>query len=120
MFIQSSITKNVLKIFEYLKRHKLIENKTEFCNRIAYELASFDKVQAGLRDFPDEKIHALVRAFYVNVNFILTGNGKMFYIYKPKMKILVKDIAVISVKNKMIIEYTTLENVSSTIEFIMN
>jgi hypothetical protein len=120
MILQSNITKNILKVYDYLESNKLIKNKTEFCNRVGYDIFSFSKVQTGERDFPENKIHSFIMAFYVNINFVLTGKGKMFYIERPITQIAVKNVALASVKNKLIVQYTSLENITSTIEFVMN
>ncbi|MBN1971686.1 MAG: hypothetical protein JW870_20150 [Candidatus Delongbacteria bacterium] len=120
MSLNEERTQNILKVYQYLHKKKLVEDKADFCRQIGLTTTQFGRIQAGEDYFPDDNERKLVGVFHVNVNFIYHGRGKMIWANNPVRQIGVVDKAVKKDKKKLLGKFRSLENTDGDIDLNMN
>ncbi len=90
--------KDVGKRLKYLREFVLEMSQAEFSDKLGIKRNSLSNYERGIREMNYELLMKLKNIFGVNINWLLTGEGKMFIQEKDKKEEKEKDY------KKMIIE----------------
>lgn len=71
-------TKRVVKLAELFKALGIVNNETDFCNRINYTPQNMTAVKRGVRNIPDHKVIQTEIVFGINPDFIRNGRIPVF------------------------------------------
>jgi hypothetical protein len=111
----TSLTKNVLSVFDYLVDNNLIRDAREFCRKIDIPFSSFSRIRSGEIEFPEDRVFKVMRAYHVNSFYLYHGTGKMFWITYTSM-VATKEKKKLIIQNK----FTSLENIVGDITLSLN
>jgi transcriptional regulator with XRE-family HTH domain len=70
-----------------LLRSELKISQREFSRRIFFSQTTFGEIETGVRKVSDRIIQLICTEFNVNKDWVKTGNGEMFNIEKPDIKL---------------------------------